>query len=183
MKMKTLELVCRRAGNSGRNNYVRCVIHPVRQRFDRTGGNPLNAAQIVSDGGNATPYGGVSLVPTTVTTVSTLTFLATDYQMTAGDCGAGSPRFAIGLSSGKNIFVYVGPAPNYTACAPGWQSTGNLLVGSVDTSQIGGTFYDTWANALVLAGGSTVDYIDLVVDSGSAARFARCRQPLSTTCR
>jgi len=133
-----------------------------------SGGNPIKAAQIVSDGGNATPYGGVDLVATTVTTLSTLTFLGTDYQMTAGDCGGGSPRFEIGVPAG-NIFVYLGPAPNYTGCTPGWQSSGNLLAGSVDTSQIGGTFYDTWAHALVLAGGSTVAYIDIVVDAGWAA--------------
>ncbi len=78
------------------------------------GGNPGRAAQLVSDKSNiTTPYGGVDLASTTVTTLSSVTFLGTDYELLAGDCGGGSPRFEIGLPSG-NIFVYLGPPPNFT---------------------------------------------------------------------
>lgn len=130
-----------------------------------SGGNPGRAALLVSDGSNATSWGGVNLASTTVTTLSDLTFLGTDYRVVASDCGGGSPRFSIRVPAG-NIFVYIGPPPSFTGCAPGWQSTGNLLSGTltVDTSQIGGTFYDTWANALTLAGSSAVSSINLVVD-------------------
>ena len=79
----------------------------------------------------------------------------------------GSPRFSVTLQTGKSIFVYVGDAPNFTSCAAG--DTGNLIDDQdlrVDTSQIGGAFYDTWANAKVLTGGQTVTEIDFVVDSG-----------------
>jgi hypothetical protein len=138
-----------------------------------SGGNPGRAALLVSDGSNATSWGGVSLASTTVTTLSDLTFLGTDYRVVASDCGGGSPRFSIRVPAG-NIFVYIGPPPSFTGCAPGWQSTGNLLSGTltVDTSQIGGTFYDTWANALTLAGSSAVSSINLVVD-GTPLRLSR----------
>lgn len=107
--------------------------------------------------------------------------LSTDYNVTDTDCGGGSPRFSIELPnvggtlcsiSGDScsIFVYVGPYPNYTGCAAGWQSTGNLIESAdpiFDTSQLaGGTFYDTYSNALALAGGVKVLGIDLVVDGG-----------------
>ena len=107
--------------------------------------------------------------------------LSTDYNVTDTDCGGGSPRFSIELPNvdgtlcsipgdSCNIFVYVGPYPNYTGCAPGWQSTGNLIESIdpiFDTSQLaGGTFYDTYSNALALAGPVKVLGIDLVVDGG-----------------
>ncbi len=132
-----------------------------------SGGNPGHAAQLLSDGSNSKPWAGVHLASTTVTTLSSLTFLGTDYRLVASDCGGGSPRFEIGLPGG-NIFVYIGPAPNFTGCAAGWQTTGNLLTSAdlrVDTSQlVPGTQYNTWANALALAGSSPVSSIDLVVD-------------------
>ena len=129
-----------------------------------TGGKPGHAAQLVSDASNAKPYAGLNLTSTTVTTLADLTSLGTDYQVVAGDCAGGSPRFEIGLPGDTSIFVYVGPAPSFTGCAAGWQSTGNLLAGTVDTSQIGGTFYDTWPNALALAGSMAVSSIAVVVD-------------------
>jgi hypothetical protein len=107
--------------------------------------------------------------------------LSTDYNVTDTDCGGGSPRFSIELPnvggtlcsiSGDScsIFVYLGPYPNYTGCAMGWQSTGNLIESAdpiFDTSQLaGGTFYDTHSNALALAGPVKVLGIDLVVDGG-----------------
>jgi hypothetical protein len=67
----------------------------------------------------------------------------------------------------KRIFVYLGPPPSYTACPAGWQSTGNLIDNAdlVDSSQVGGGFYDTWANAKVLVGTNAVISVSLVVDS------------------
>jgi hypothetical protein len=130
------------------------------------GNASATAAQLTSD---ATPgWGGVHLTSTGVSQVSDITFLGTDYNMTTGDCGGGSPRFEIDTPSG-NIFVYIGPAPNFTACGSGWQTTGNLLASPdlrVDTSQVGGTFYDTWANAVALAGTYAVSDLVVVVDGG-----------------
>ena len=128
------------------------------------GGKPGHAALLVSDDSNAKPYAGLNLTSTKVTTLSDLTSLAADYQLVAGDCGGGSPRFEIGLPGDRTISVYIGPAPNFTGCASGWQSTGNLLTGTVDTTQIGGTFYDTWQHALTLAGSTAVSSLAVVVD-------------------
>jgi hypothetical protein len=109
---------------------------------------------------------GIAYTPSGPLTVNSLGNLSATLEGTP-ECGGGSPRFSVTLQSGKSIFVYVGDTPNFTSCSAG--DTGNLIDDQdlrVDTSQIGGTFYDTWANAKVLAGGQTVTEIDFVVDSG-----------------
>ena len=129
-------------------------------------------------------YGGVTFSGFTFTKklrFQDISTLSTDYNVTDTDCGGGSPRFSIefknanGLCSNPaatscSIFVYIGPYPNFTLCATGWQSTGNLIGNPdlrFDTSQLaGGTFYDSYANALALAGPVKVLGIDLVVDGG-----------------
>jgi hypothetical protein len=140
------------------------------------GHNSDTAIQLTS---TATTSGGInfdeSSVTPPVTTLSTLEVLSTDYMFTAGSCGGGSPRFQINVqtaSGTKNIFVYIGPPPNYTGCAAGvWANTGDLLETAlfVDTSQLpGGTFYDTWGSALAKYGTLTVSGIQLVADGGWA---------------
>lgn len=102
-------------------------------------------------------------------TFSQLTNLSTFYKITDGDCGGGSPRFSISLEGGKNIFVYIGPNPNFTGCTPNiWISTGEFIGSSAtfDTSQAGGTFYDTYAGAVSLVGPTIVTGISLVTDGG-----------------
>lgn len=137
------------------------------------GGNPGMAAQLRSD---ASPgFGGVDFDVATMT-FAQLTQLSTDYNITDDQCGAGSPRFQINVSttSGtKNIFVYLGPSPLFTACAPGWQSSGNLIGNNdacrYDTSQIvAGTQCNTYAGTLAIANalGLTITGIQIVVDSG-----------------
>lgn len=137
-------------------------------------GNASNTAIQLSSVGLLTS-GGINFDETSVTppvtTLSTLQVLSTDYMFTAGSCGGGSPRFQINVD-GKNIFVYIGPPPNYTGCAANvWLNTGDLLEAAlfVDTSQLpGGTFYDTWASALIKYGTHTVTGIQLVADGGWA---------------
>jgi hypothetical protein len=70
----------------------------------------------------------------------------------------------------KNIFVYIGPPPNYVGCAQGWLSSGNLVgTGSaVDTGQIGGSPYDPIAHAQTAYGSYPVTGIQLVADAGWA---------------
>lgn len=138
-----------------------------------TGGNPDNAIQIVSD---STPgWGGVSFSVPTGLTFAELSTLSTDYNVTDDDCVGGSPRFQIKVNTGselKNIFVYIGPEPSYTGCTPNtWVNTGNLLDASrkIDTSQLGGAFYDTYANALANFGTYPVVGISLVTDGGWAS--------------
>ncbi len=136
-----------------------------------SGGNPGYAAQMVSDVSNvSTPYGGIDYTVPSGLTFAGLSNLSTDYKITTGDCGGGSPRFQLNTPSG-NIFVYIGPAPNYAGCTPNtWENSGNLVGGSytVDTSQLGGTFYDTYSNALATYGSASITGIQLVADGGWA---------------
>ncbi len=135
-----------------------------------SGGNPGRAAQLESTepGG----FAGVDFNTDTVTTLSDLQNLATDYKFTENSCGGGSPRFQVNLDNGAgdtgNIFVYIGPPPSYTGCPQNvWTSTGNLVTPAslVDTTQLdGGTFYDPYAAALTKYGAYTVTGIQLVAD-------------------
>ena len=106
------------------------------------------------------------------TTFADLTQLSTQFDPIAGGCGGGSPRFTLHLASGKNVFVYLGPSPNFTGCALNtWQSSGNLIgnndTGRYDTSQVqSGTQSNTYSGALSLVGSQVVTSIDLTVDSG-----------------
>lgn len=133
------------------------------------GNNSKTAIQIRSVGSG---FGGVDFRVRADMTFGQVGKLGTDYNFTAASCGLGSPRFQINVSTGsgtKNAFVYIGPPPNYTNCAMNtWVSTGNLATPTsfVDTSQLGGTFYDTFAHADVAFGSLKVTGIQLVVDAG-----------------
>jgi len=106
------------------------------------------------------------------TTFADLTQLSTQFDPIAGGCGGGSPRFTLHLASGKNVFVYLGPSPNFTGCALNtWQSSGNLIgnndTGRYDTSQVqSGTQVNTYSGALSLVGTQDVTSVDLTVDAG-----------------
>ena len=135
------------------------------------GFNSATAAQIRSDGSIPPNYGGVDFNIPAGLTVARLNNLSTDYKFTAGSCGGGAPRFQVNVttpSNGtKNIFVYLGPAPNYTLCPPGiWSNTGNLAAPTnlVDASQIGGGQYETFADVQAAYGSYPVTGIQLVVD-------------------
>ena len=123
-------------------------------------------------GNNTFTYSGIDFSIPAGTTFGSLTNLQTDYEVTAGDCGGGSPRFQINID-GNNVFVYLGPLPNFTGCTPNvWQTTENFIGSSdkvFDTSQfVGGSQYSTYASALALLGSHTVTGIQLVVDGGWA---------------
>jgi hypothetical protein len=125
-----------------------------------------------TDVGTANDYSGIAFTLPAGTTFSSLTTLSTEFNPTVGGCGGGSPRFSLKLASGKNVFVYFGPSPNFTGCSlNSWQSTGNLIgnndVGRYDTSQVqAGTQSNTYAGALALIGSQNVTEIDLVADAG-----------------
>jgi hypothetical protein len=126
----------------------------------------------LTDAGTANDYSGIAFTLPAGTTFSSLTTLSTEFNPTVGGCGGGAPRFSLKLASGKNVFVYFGPSPNFTGCTlNSWQSTGNLIgnndTGRYDTSQVqAGTQSNTYAGALALIGSQNVTEIDLVVDSG-----------------
>lgn len=135
-----------------------------------TGGNPGHAVRMVSD--TTDTFGGVDYTVPSGLKLSQLTTLSTDYKITTGDCGGGSPRFQVNIN-GKNLFVYIGPSPSYTGCALNtWESTGNLLTSPdarFDTSQFdNGNFYSSYQQAFDLLGDQTVTGIQLVTDGGWA---------------
>lgn len=141
-------------------------------------GNNSQTAARLNSGTTGAGYGGVDLSIPAGLTFADFDKLSTDYKITAGDCGIGSPRFQINVivdpttNTTKNIFVYIGPYPNYTNCTlNAWINSGDLLeTGNyVDTSQLsGGTFYQTYDSAHAAFGGYEVTGIQLVVDAGYA---------------
>jgi hypothetical protein len=138
-----------------------------------SGGNPGNAAQIRSDMSRAPFYGGVDFDITAGMTVADLTSLSTDYKFTQGSCSDGAPRFQINVITPagptRNIFVYIGPPPNYTLCPPNvFTNTGNLVapLNLVDASQLGGAFYMPWAAVVAAYGSYPVTGIQVVTDTG-----------------
>ncbi|EKD91195.1 MAG: hypothetical protein ACD_30C00039G0002 [uncultured bacterium] len=138
------------------------------------GGNPGNAASLVSDVTLTNGYSGVTFTLPDDTAWADLDTVSTDYNVTDDNCGGGSPRFQIkvdtdndGISNG-NVHVAIGPSPSFTGCLPGWQSTGNVIgnedAGRYDYSAFGGSPFTTYSNApaSVLAG--EVISVQLVVD-------------------
>lgn len=138
------------------------LVHP--------GNNSPTAVQLRSSTSVPPGYGGIDFSVPSGMTFGQINNLGTDYNFTAASCGGGAPRFQINVDVGNavvNAFVYIGPPPNYIGCPPDtWVSTGNLATpGSfVDTSQLGGTFYDTFATADLNYGSDAVTGIQLVTD-------------------
>ena len=139
------------------------------------GYNSVTAAQIRSDGTIAPNYGGVDFVIPAGLIVNDLDTLSADYKFVAGGCGGGSPRFQVNVvtpAGTKNIFVYLGAAPNYNVCALNvWANTLNLASGTnqVDTAQlVGGGPYMTYAAAQAAYGAYEITGIQIVADGSWA---------------
>jgi hypothetical protein len=127
---------------------------------------------ILSDTSTSNDFSYLSFAPTGSMLVSDITNLAATYAFTTGNCHGGALRWSVGTPSG-HVFVYYGATPNFTDCSgANSQSGSNLLATTtavrVDTSQVGGTFYDTWAHAMDLVGNQSVTSVSLVLDGGWA---------------
>lgn len=140
------------------------------------GNNSMNGVQVSSENGEELTVGGINFDTEDGLTVADLERLSSDYKFTTGSCGGGSPRFQVNVTNGTdtgNIFFYIGPEPNYTGCPTGtWVSSGDLAESArlVDTTQLdGGTFYQSFADAVVAYGDYEVTGIQLVVDGGWSA--------------
>lgn len=135
-----------------------------------TPGEASSAHAVAATSTGTQGYGGVDLgVPAGIDTVGDLSTLSTDYMFTAGSCGLGSPRFAVEVNGNPdtNLFFYLGPPPSYTGCASDtWTPSGNLADPSnlVDATQLGGGFYESYADVVAAFGSDTVSDIALVVD-------------------
>jgi hypothetical protein len=135
---------------------------------------------LISDNAATEPYAGIAYFPPTgkkATLTEDITELSVTYKILEGGFGAGSLRFSVGVDEDQDgtadgyIFVYAGTAPNFDDEPGDWVQSGNLLATDdlrVDTSQIGGTFYDTWEHALELTEGAAVTEVLIVVDAGYA---------------
>jgi hypothetical protein len=121
--------------------------------------NPTNTAN---------DYAFVSFAPSPGLIFSQITNLSTTYAFTLGNCHGGSLRWEIDTAAG-NLFIYYGDLPNFTDCTTTNQSGTNMINQPdlrYDTTQLGGTFYDTYANAVSLMGSSQIEDAALVIDSG-----------------
>lgn len=136
------------------------------------GNASARAVQLVSD---ASPgFGGINYPVEAGLTFAQLTTLGSDFRLPDGDtCVGGSPRFQIKVqtpSNGvQNIFAYFGTDSGGAPCVPAvWQNTGDMLETGrlLDTSQLGGTFYDPYTTALTNYGSYPVVSIQVVTDSG-----------------
>jgi hypothetical protein len=130
---------------------------------------------IVGDTSAANDYSFISFTPSSTLTFNDITTLKTDYSFTTGNCHGGSLRWSVRLTDNDSdpsndpaIFIYYGDAPSFTDCTTNSQSGANMIGPnlSYDTSQLGGTFYDSYANALALASGRSVRRGSLALDSG-----------------
>lgn len=138
------------------------------------GNASARAVHIESDVTGANGYGGISYGVEAGTTFANLTTLSSDFRVEADDlCVGGSPRFQIKVQTPtngvQNIFAYFGVDSAGTPCVTGtWANTGDFLEVNrlVDTSQLGGTFFDPYANALANYGSYPVVSIQVVTDSG-----------------
>lgn len=134
-------------------------------------GNQVKLVSDLSDVSTTNDASGINFTGTGVTTFSSLTELATKFDVTDDGCGGGSPRFQINFGT-KNVFVYLGPSPTFTGCSTNTLVDSGNLIGNNDacrwdTSQLAaGTQCNTYAGALALLGSQTVTGIQLVVDSG-----------------
>jgi hypothetical protein len=137
------------------------------------GKDSATAAEMVSVSTADPFYGGVEFEYPDALTFAGLTELGTDFNVTDDNCGGGSPRFSVTVDQGgteKNIFVYLGDAPNYNTCTPDtWVTSGDLLASGrlIDTSQLtGGTFYHEYDDAVNDFGALEIRGISLVTEGG-----------------
>ena len=134
-------------------------------------GNQVKLVSDLSDASATNDASGINFTATGVTTFSSLTTLATKFNVTDDGCGGGSPRFQLNID-GKNVFVYLGPSPTFTGCTLNTLVDSGNLIGNndacrYDTSQLSpGTQCNTYVGTLALLGSHTVTGIQLVVDSG-----------------
>lgn len=113
----------------------------------------------------------VGFVPRAGTTFADLSQISVDYRVVTF-VGGGTPRFSVGVQTEDEVrfvHIYLGEAPNWTEGPSDWQNTGNLLDSDelrFDTSQVGGTFYDSYESALELVGDLELAGVLFVVDGG-----------------
>jgi hypothetical protein len=153
---------------------------------------PVVFESIGSDTNTDNDFSYLSLVPVGAFHFGDLTNLTAGYTFTQGDCHGGSLRWSVRIDANDNgvrddsdpaVFIYYGALPQFgnggvNGCTPtsvlGEDSSNHNMLAAdrtddlrFDTGQFaGGTFYDTYANAVALAGAHQVLNTTLVLDSG-----------------
>jgi hypothetical protein len=123
---------------------------------------------IGSDSDPSNDWSALTYVPPAGTKVGDINALIARYGWINGTNHGGSLRWQINTSAGS-IWVYYGPLPNFDSSAdPGTaQDLADETDNRVDTSYVGGTFYDNWANVRSSQFASLgVNSIALTVDGG-----------------
>jgi len=135
------------------------------------GNNSPTAAKLVS--GPVTGFGGIDFNVTPGLTFADYTKLSTDYFVSAGNCGAGSPRFQFQVvnpetNEQSTIDVYFMNVNFGQSCTTGqWVNSGDLTsIGYADNIPLAGNTYVPYATAQNTYGSYEVIGIQLVVDSG-----------------
>lgn len=137
----------------------------------------------------------LTFAPSESLTFNQITNLTANYEFTTGNCQGGSLRWQVTFDIGnddntvpeegepdptandRSLFIYYGDYPNFTNCtSEANDQSGTNMIGlsdlRYDTSQLGGTFYDTYANAQNLVDGDSetaalnVVSLTLALDSG-----------------
>jgi len=139
-----------------------------------SGGNPGNAAQLVSDQAATPAYAGVDVSPAAPIAWASLATLSSDFNVTDDSCGGGSPRFVLDVdTTGDNVAdgdvsISFGSSPSFTGCPAGWQSTGNLIgnndAGRYDFSHLGGSPFTTYSGAPAAVQNGSVVGVQIQVD-------------------
>ena len=125
-------------------------------------------------------YSGIYVQLNSPFTVSDLTTLSTDFQMTANTIGNGAPRFSLWDTTNNALneaYVYFGTpgaGGTFTDPTPGsWESTGNVVNSTdliVQNNGFGGgstgASYETWAQFLAQEGGVNIGGLSIDVDGG-----------------
>jgi hypothetical protein len=146
-----------------------------------TSPGPVVFQSILSDGSDPNPattndYSYLSFTPAAPLLFSQVTNLSAVYTFSEGNCHGGALRWSVRVSPVQSVFIYYGAHPNFTDCTTsdgGISSQSGLnVIGRpdlrYDTSQVGGTFYDSYANALALVGSMPIVRASLVLDGGWA---------------
>lgn len=139
-------------------------------------------------------YSFVSFEPSGNLLFQQLDTLKATYSFTQGNCGGGSLRWSVtldinndddvfvpnpddpetgsypGTENDRSVFIYYGAYPNFNDCSGANSQSGVNMIGlgdlRYDTSQVDGTFYDTYAHAVSLVGNMKVNSVTLALDSG-----------------
>lgn len=148
------------------------------------GTGPFVFQSIWSDTATSNNYSYLIFTPKNAITFADISSLIANYAFTTGDCYGGSLRWTINLthnSVAQNVYDYYGDPGGVQSCSGDASGSGQNLITSGATnrfemangwptssgpvSSATGT-YRTYDDASNVVGGDTVNWIQLVVDSG-----------------